>query len=257
MHIMHAIILAIIEGITEFLPISSTGHMILASHLLKIPQTEFLKSFEIIIQLGAILAVVVLYFDRIKNNKHLWKIIAAAFIPSGVIGFIMYKLIKAYLLGNDTIVVASLIIGGFILLFVDRIAFSKDHDRTPIEDISITQAIQIGLGQALAIIPGVSRSASTIITAGLVKVDKNAAVEFSFLLAIPTMLAASVLDLSNTGASFSQNELLVLALGFFIAFITALVAVKYFVKFVQNNSFALFGWYRIVAGIVYWLLLKT
>ncbi len=254
MTILHVIILSIIEGITEFLPISSTGHLILASHVMQIPQTDFLKTFQIIIQLGAILAVVVLYFRKLLQSRYLWKTIIIAFIPSAIIGGILYKFIKGYLIGNDLITAIALIVGGIILILCDRTILSKQKSTTTLDKISTKQSLTIGLAQSLAIIPGVSRSAATIIGGVATGLTKQSAVEFSFFLAIPTMLAASTLDLVETRMAFSSQELLMLVVGFIGAFITALFAVKFFIGYIQKNSFAVFGYYRIAIGLLYLML---
>lgn len=251
MTILHACILAIIEGITEYLPVSSTGHMILMAYLLHIPQTEFTKSFEIIIQLGAILAVVVLYFRKIISKSYIWKKIMVAFLPAGIIGFGLYKLIKQYLLGNPLIVVISLFLGGVLLLIVEKYVKNKSHS---IESLSYKDAGIIGLFQTLSIIPGVSRSAATIVGGLLVGLPKDNAVEFSFFLAIPTMVAASGLDLFKSSLHFTQSEIIILCIGFIIAFVTAVIAVKAFVTVVKKYSLRVFAYYRIVIALVYWLL---
>jgi undecaprenyl-diphosphatase len=256
MGIFEALILSIVEGLTEFLPVSSTGHLILTSHLLQLPQTEFLKSFEIIIQLGAILAVVVLYFKRLLQAKLIWRPLAIAFIPSAVAGLLLYKFIKAYLLNNDTIVVVSLILGGIVLILVDKFLFAENKNTTTIEQLSTKQAVAVGLGQALAIIPGVSRSGATIVAGVAAGMNKQSAVEFSFLLAVPTMLAATTLDIVQSAHNFSANEFTLLAIGLVGAFLTALAAVKLFINYVQKHSFAVFGYYRIAIGILYLLLIR-
>ena len=251
MNLFQTLILAVVEGLTEFLPISSTGHLILTTHLLQIPQTEFVKTFEIIIQLGAILAVVVLYFKRIlTQSKTLAITILSAFIPTGIIGVLLYKTVKNYLLGNDLLVVGTLIIGGIALILIDKHLFKHPKTDT-LESLTIQQSAIIGAGQALAMVPGVSRSAATIITAGLLGIDKKTAVEFSFLLAIPTMVAATAFDLANQGFTFTRDEATVLLVGFIGAFITALFAIKLFVGYVQKNGFSVFGYYRIGLGIIY------
>lgn len=252
MSLFHTIIIAIIEGITEFLPISSTGHMILAVHAFRIPETEFIKSFEIIIQLGAILAVVVLYAKRILMEKKSWIKIIVAFLPSSIIGFFLYKIFKQYLLGNPLIVVVSLCIGGMILIVIEK--FLKPKNKT-ISDLTLSQAFMIGVFQTISMIPGVSRSASTIIGGLFAGLSRNAAVEFSFLLAIPTMIAATGFDLFKTSARFSSWEIQTLCIGFIVAFISALIAVKSFVSFVQKHSFNIFGIYRIILALLYWFFI--
>ena len=197
MTILHAIILSIIEGITEFLPISSTGHMVLASTLLKIQETEFVKSFEIIIQLGAILAVLLLYWKKLLTNKDTFIRVAIAFVPTGIVGLVLYKYIKDVLLGNPWIVVIALAIGGVLLILIEK--FHKEKSGK----ISLFDAFLIGCAQSLSVIPGVSRAAATIAGALLLGIPRESAVEFSFLLAIPTMAAATGLDLLKSGHQFT------------------------------------------------------
>lgn len=250
MNIFQVIILSIIEGVTEFLPISSTGHLILASNLLKIPQNEFVKSFEIIIQLGAILSVVAIYSQTLRKNTKLWKTLLVAFLPSGIFGFTLYKLIKHYLIGNSFVVIISLLIGGVILILFEKY-FSHKKKIGTVEHLSIRDAIVIGLFQTISMIPGVSRAAATIIGGMVVGFDRKTAVEFSFLLAIPTMAAATGLDLLKSGFSFTGQEFLLLGIGFIGAFITAWLAVKYFLRYVQNHTMAPFGWYRIIVAFLF------
>ncbi len=249
---LHAIILSIVEGLTEFLPISSTGHLILTGKLISIPQSNFLKSFEIIIQLGAILAIIFLYKNLLFQNKEIWKKIIIAFIPTGAIGLILYGFIKEYLLGNELITVLSLFIGGLLIIIVELFHKAVKNESVSIEKISTKQALLIGLVQSLSIVPGVSRSAATILGARLFGVNKETAVIFSFLLAIPTMLAASGLDLIQNNFSFSINELILLTIGFIGSFLVALLAVKLFLAVVQKYSFIPFGIYRIIIAFFYW-----
>jgi undecaprenyl-diphosphatase len=252
MNIFHAIILAIVEGITEFLPISSTGHMILVANILKISETDFVKSFEIIIQLGAILAVVVLYFKKILNQRSWWPKLIAAFLPAAIIGFTLYKIVKNVLLGNSFIVVVSLFIGGCILILIDRFLQEK---QVTISQMTVKQAVIIGLFQAISIIPGVSRSAATIVGGLLVGLNRNDAVEFSFLLAIPTMIAATGLDLVKSSHHFTGIQYEVLVIGLIGAFITAMIAIKTFIGYVQKHKFTMFGIYRIILSIAYWIFI--
>jgi undecaprenyl-diphosphatase len=255
MNFLQAIILSIVEGITEFLPISSTGHLILSTQLLGIPETEFVKSFEIYIQLGAILAVIVLYAQKYLQNIRVWKNVLTAFLPTALIGFFMYKFVKTYLLGNEMVVVLALLIGGVILIGLEKMYQEKDHAISKIEDLSIKQSFLIGLAQSISIIPGVSRSASTILGALFLGAKRGVAVEFSFLLAVPTMLAASGYDLIKSDFTFSSNEWMLILVGFIGSFITALIVVRWFIKFVQKNTFVPFGIYRIVLGVIFLLFL--
>ncbi len=251
MTILQAIILSIVEGITEFLPISSTGHMVLASVLMGIPQTEFLKSFEIAIQVGAILAVVGLYAKTKLFKKAVFTRLVVAFIPTAVIGLIFYKLVKGYLLGNLAVTLWALLIGGVALIIVEQYLGNRKAAEKEIEQMSLKQAAIIGVCQSLAIVPGVSRAAATIIGARLLGLSRVAAVEFSFLLAVPTMLAATGLDVIKSGWHFTSHEWLLLGIGFVAAYVSAFFAVKYFVKFVQTHDFTGFGLYRIFIAVVF------
>lgn len=254
MTILHAIILGIIEGLTEFLPISSTGHLILFSNLLGISQTEFLKSFEVIIQLGAILAVVILYIKRILQNKSLFLNLIYAFVPTVIIGLLFYKQIKI-VLGNSIIVPIALIIGGIIILLVEKYIENKQKDQNISIAINKKESFILGIIQTLAFIPGVSRSGAVIIGGLMRNISRREVVEFSFMLAIPTMLAATGLDLIKNSFSFTSNEWSLLAVGFITAFIVALIAIKSFLNFITTHSFKSFGWYRIIIGIIFLFIL--
>jgi undecaprenyl-diphosphatase len=255
MDLTHAIILGIVEGITEYLPVSSTGHMIIASHLMHMPQTEFLKTFEIAIQLGAIGAVFSLYWRTFLLDWEVGCRVLAAFVPTAIIGFILYKGIKEYLLGNVAVVGWALCIGGALLILFE-LFYKDDGKRTKrMEQISYPQALAIGVCQALAVIPGVSRSAATIVGGLMLGVSRQTIVEFSFLLAVPTMLAATVLDVLKSHSQIRGEEWSILAVGFAVAFITAFGAVKFLLSFVKNNTFMAFGIYRIVIGTLVLLLL--
>jgi undecaprenyl-diphosphatase len=248
---LHAILLGIVEGITEFLPISSTAHLILASRALGLAETEFLKSFEIIIQLGAILSVVVLYWKRFLNIDVLKKLVVAV-IPTGVIGLTVYKAIKGYLMGSLTVVLLTLLIGGIALIVFER--FRQDDDRdVDFHEITYRKAFLIGLFQAIAVIPGVSRSAATIVGGSLLGVSKRTIVEFSFMLAVPTMLAATGLELVKGRAALDGN-FGVLGIGFVVSFVTAIVAIKSFLAYLKRRDFSMFGWYRIVLALVFYLV---
>jgi undecaprenyl-diphosphatase len=252
MDYFHALILSAIEGITEFLPVSSTGHLILASNILKIPQTDFLKSFEIIIQLGAIMAVAIIYWQMLVSRRDLWLKILIAFTPAVIIGFIFYGFIKRYLLGNQDVVTAALFLGGIALIAVDRYIKPKS---LPLSVLGVRQSFLIGLFQSLSMIPGVSRSAATIVGGLIVGLNRREAVEFSFLLAIPTMAAATALDLYKSSFNFSANEIAILSIGFIGALVSALVAVRTFISFVQKHNFNAFGIYRICLAALYWILI--
>jgi undecaprenyl-diphosphatase len=249
--IVQAIILGIVEGLTEFLPVSSTAHLILATNAMKLAETEFMKSFQIIIQFGAILSVVVLYWKKFFNWEAIKKLVVA-FIPTGVIGLTVYKVLKQYLLGNIHVILTSLLVGGIILIVFER--FSEQEEREiDFREISYGKALLIGLFQAIAIVPGVSRSAATIVGGMLVGIGKRTIVEFSFMLAVPTMLAASGLELLKNHSAISQN-VPALAVGFVVSFVMAIAAIKSFLTYVKRHDFSVFGWYRIVLAIVYFFV---
>lgn len=253
MDFLQVLILSAVEGITEFLPISSTGHLVLTAELLKIQQTEFVKSFEVIIQLGAILAVVVLYWKRLLQSKALWTRLAVAFIPTAVIGFALYKVIKTVLLGNPQVTLWALFLGGIGLIVIEKFYKEQPHHLDSVDKLPLKKAFMIGLVQSISMIPGVSRAAATIFGGLFMGLKRTAAVEFSFLLAIPTMAAATGLDLIKSDFSFSSQEWMLLAVGFVGAFVTAILAIRYFVRYVQHHSFIAFGIYRIILAIVFWL----
>ena len=216
-----------------------------------------LKSFDIAIQLGAICAVVFLYRPVIFNrNTKIWIQILAAFIPTAIIGALFHSIVKTYLLGNSTVVLASLLIGGIVMIVFEKISPNDQKHIESLEAISVKKAMVIGLCQSVAIIPGVSRSAATIIGGMLLGVRRKTIVDFSFLLAIPTMTAATVLDLLKSYQAFNAQDVLVLCIGFIAAFLTACVAIQWLLRFIQKHTFSIFGWYRIVVVIAFWLLLS-
>lgn len=249
---LQAIIIAIVEGITEFLPISSTGHMIMASTLMGIHEDAFVKTFEIAIQLGAILAIVLMYAKRFLQGLTIYFKLAVAFLPTAVIGFLAYDFIKAYLF-NATVVAISLIVGGIVLILIDKKVVARESKTDVLENIDYKHAFFIGLIQCFSMIPGVSRAAATIIGGVFNGLDKKQATEFSFLLAVPTMFAATGYDLLKTPIVFTQHQIVLLAIGLVVAFITAWAAVKVFLKLVENYGFKHFGYYRIIIGIVFLL----
>lgn len=261
MTFLQAAILSIVEGVTEFLPVSSTGHLVLVSRLLDISQTEFVKSFEIIIQVGAILAVLMLYGKRFLISKKTSLLVVAAFIPTAVIGLALYKIVKTVLLGNETVTLATLFIGGIIIIAYEWYlakkpqALVEPEETNQIESLSYPKAVTIGLIQSVSIIPGVSRSAATIIGGMITGLDRKTATEFSFLLAVPTLIAASGLDIIKTSWQVTGQEIGLLAIGLLGSFVTALVVIRYFIKFVQHNSLIVFGFYRIIIAILFWLVI--
>lgn len=255
MDYIQALLLSAVEGFSEFLPISSTGHLILTAQMLRISQTEFVKSFEIFIQLGAILAVVFLYWKTVCTNILGWKKVMTAFIPTAIIGFVLYKLIKQFLLGDAYLTLAALLLGGVFLIILELRYKEKKHHVDTIAAISYKKAFFIGVAQSLAVIPGVSRSAATIIAGLFLGTKRKAAVEFSFLLAVPTMLAATGLDMISTNFSFSSYEWSLLLTGFIGAFMTAIIAIKFLLKFIESHTFIPFGIYRIILAILFWIFI--
>jgi undecaprenyl-diphosphatase len=257
MNLIHVIVLAIIEGITEFLPISSTGHMIIASSVMGIASNDFVKLFTVAIQLGAILSVVVLYFKRFFQTLDFYFKLIVAFIPAAIFGLLFSKKIDA-LLESALTVGITMFIGGIILLFVDK-WFNQPKIKEE-KEISYLTALKIGFFQCLAMIPGTSRSAASIIGGMSQKLSRKAAAEFSFFLAVPTMFAATVkklYDFYKEGHVFTGEEIKLLAIGNVIAFIVALLAIKTFITFLERRGFQLFGWYRILIGGVIIILIVS
>jgi len=250
MDYIQAIVLAIIEGITEFLPISSTGHMIIASSLFGIAHDDFTKLFTVVIQLGAILSVVVLYFKRFFQTLDFYFKLLVAFIPAVIFGLLFSKKIDA-LLENPITVAVSLVLGGVILLRVDE-WFSQKEEAKNIDKISYLTAFKIGLFQCLAMIPGVSRSGASIIGGMSQKLSRTTAAEFSFFLAVPTMLGATVkkcYDYYKDGFVLSHEQINFLIIGNIVAFVVAMLAIKSFIGYLSKHGFKLFGYYRIIIGL--------
>jgi undecaprenyl-diphosphatase len=227
----------------------------LASYLLHLKQTDFQKSFEIAIQLGAILSVVVLYWRALLVNFEILKRVITAFIPTAILGFIFYKIIKRVLLGSNTIVLYSLLIGGIFLILFELWHREKEGASEEISDISYSKSFMIGLCQAVAMIPGVSRSAATIIGGLVLGIKRKTVVEFSFLLSVPTMAAATGLDLMKSGGHFSLQEFNLLLMGFISSFIVALLSIKWLIHFIKNHTFISFGIYRILIALLFWFVI--
>jgi undecaprenyl-diphosphatase len=255
MNIFDIVILSLVEGVTEFLPISSTGHLVLTSHLLKLAQSDFLKSFEISIQLGAILSVVALYWKVIVADKKVLKKIAVAFLPTAVIGLLAYRFIKGFLLGNSSVVLWALFLGGFLIIIFELLYRQKENDISSLSAITYRQAFIIGVFQSIAIIPGVSRSAATIIGGLMLGLKRKTIVEFSFLLAVPTMFCAAGLDLAKSAFSFTPVQFKYLSLGFILSFLSALFTIKLLLSFIRKNNFVVFGFYRIILCLLFWSFL--
>lgn len=256
MNALDAFWLGIVEGITEFLPVSSTGHLILAGKLLGLPETEFLKSFEIAIQLGAILSVVVLYWRAFLLNFEILKRLLAAFIPTAVIGAMLYKIVKHYFLGNEYIVIFTLFFGGLFMYIFEQMYREKPEAYDDLATLPFKSAVLIGIFQSLAMVPGVSRSAATIIGGLILGMKRKTVVEFSFLLAVPTMAAATALDvLKNRDELLHGGHLPVLGVGFVVSFIVAIIAIKWLLNFIKKHNFVPFGIYRMIAALAFWFFL--
>ena len=252
---VRAVILGIVEGVTEFLPVSSTGHLLLAERFFDLGEGDFWKSFAILIQLGAILAIVALYFAKLgrvalgmfsnPDDRRFVIGVLVAFLPAVVIGLIAGKYIKGYLF-NPWVVCFSLIVGGAILLWVDQLDLKpREHEATR---FPLLMYFWIGLAQCMAMIPGVSRSGASIVAAMLLGADKRAAAEFSFFLAIPTMVGAFAYDFYKSHGDMTTNHLGIVAIGFVVSFITAIIVVRMFLSYVTSRGFTLFAWWRVIVG---------
>jgi undecaprenyl-diphosphatase len=260
MNILEAIIIAIVEGLTEFLPISSTGHMVITSSLLGIsPNDEFSKMFMVVIQLGAILSVVVLYYKKFFDFAR-WQFylkLVVAVLPALAFGALFSSRIKV-LMGSNLTVAIALLLGGIVLLFIDNVFKKPKYDND--SEVSYMRGFTIGMWQVIAMIPGVSRSAASIIGGMQQGLSRRLAAEFSFFLAVPTMFAATSKDLYDwykLKGTFTAEEVKMLVVGNIVAFIVALLAIKFFISFLQKNGFRVFGWYRIIVGIALLVLIFT
>lgn len=251
MTVIQSIILGVVEGVTEFLPISSTGHLILTSKLFGIADEEFTKTFEIAIQFGAILAVVALYWKKILSDKETWKKVFIAFLPTAIIGFLLYRILKGYLLVNSLLVVWALFLGGVALIVFEL--WHRKRNGNYNQEIDYKKSFAIGAVQSLAMVPGVSRSGATIIGGLFMGVNRERIVEFSFLLAVPTMAAATFYDLYKSVGLFSFSDFPILAIGFVVSFIVALLSIKWLLHFIKNHSFIAFGVYRIIVALAFWI----
>lgn len=286
MNLLHVLILSIVEGITEFLPISSTGHLILASKLLSITPSDFSKTFDIAIQLGAIMAVVVLYYKKFIQGAEIYKKLLVAFIPSALVGLVLYPFIKGFLLGSSTITLLSLFLGGLILIFYDsiqeicgrKLTDELNTDGHPLkqignsdrkvvggchkgrndgmERIGYKEALKIGIFQSISVVPGVSRAAATILGGMFSGLSRKAAVEFSFLLAVPTMFAATALDLYKSKDVLISSDIATLLVGMTLSFVFAMFAIKFLIGYVKKHDFTSFGVYRIILAVLFYLFVK-
>ncbi|MBM3918000.1 MAG: undecaprenyl-diphosphate phosphatase [Sphingomonadales bacterium] len=254
---LQAIVVAVVEGLTEFLPVSSTGHMILASAILGIEERGFAETFEIVIQLGAILAVLVLYYRRLLQDTAIYLKLAVAFLPTGVVGLLLYKIIRAYLF-NPLTVSISLLVGGALLILLDP---KEEGEHKPVGldlgGLSLFKAFLIGCVQCVSMIPGVSRSAATILGGMGMGLNRLQAAEFSFLLAIPTMFAATGYELYKSHDQITSDQSGILLLGMAVSFAVAWFAVRAFVGWLTRHGMAWFGWYRVGVGIIFLILYLT
>jgi len=248
--LLDSVVLGIVEGMTEFLPISSTGHLILASRLLGLPQTDFQKSFEIAIQLGAITSVVILYWRKFLDVAIMSRVLTA-FIPTGIIGFALYKIIKTYLFASETIVLWALAVGGVALIVFELLHREPKDAVSDLRSISYPTAALVGVFQSLSVVPGVSRAGATIVGGLILGLSRSTIVEFSFLLAVPTMLAATGYDLFKNASAFATEQFGILAVGFISSFIVAILSIKFLLAYIRTNTFIPFGVYRILLALVF------
>ena len=258
MNVLNAIILGLVEGITEFLPISSTAHLIISSKLLNIPQTEFQKFFEVFIQSGAILAVVFIYWKVILKNKSLLINIILSFIPTAIVGLLLHKVIKNIFFESFTLIAVSLfVIGLFFIVFEFLLKKKIVNTNKKIIQMTIIQALLIGVGQSLAVVPGVSRAGAVILTMMILGFNREESALYSFVLAVPTLLAAALFDFIKTDPQliFTGSNPLFLFIGLITSFFSALLAIKWFVRFLQQNSLSSFGIYRIALSIFTYFVL--
>lgn len=251
MTLFQAIILAIVEGITEFLPVSSTGHMIITSSIMGIASDQFTKDYTVAIQFGAILSVIVLYWQRFFKSLDFYYKLFVAFLPAAVIGFLLADKIDA-LLENVIVVAVMLLLGGIFFLFVDKIF--KNQENTDDQEVSYMQGLKIGFFQCIAMIPGVSRSAATIIGGMAQGLNRKTAAEFSFFLAVPTMFAATAYKMLKSYENIQPEHITNLVVGNIVAFIVALIAIKAFITYLNKHGFKLFGYYRIIVGLLILIL---
>lgn len=253
MTIIETVVLGMVEGLSEFLPISSTGHLILASALMKLKQTDAHKVFEVTIQSGAMLAVIFIYHKQLASRSELIKKLCFAFLPTGILGFLLYKLVKSFF--QPSLVSYMLIAGGIAFIIIEHYLKDRPASVAGIEDISYRQAFTIGLIQSLSMVPGVSRSGATIMGGLLTGLNRKDATEFSFLLALPTMLAATAYDIYKNHALFNLGDWENILLGFITSFIFAVIGIKALLKFITSHTFIPFGIYRIVVGVLFLIFL--
>lgn len=256
MNIFHTIILGLVEGVTEFLPVSSTAHLILVSKFIGLTQNSFISTFEVVIQSGAILAVIFIYGKKLLESKNLLKMVLVSFVPTAIVGFFLHDIIKNVLFQSNTLIVSMIGLIGLLFIFLEQY-FQKNNIKLDRDESSllIKDALLIGLFQSFAVVPGVSRAGAVIICMMLLRYKRKFAAEFSFLLAIPTILAATGLDLIKFSGYFTSARLLYFGVGFVTAFISALFIVKWFTSYLEKNNLMVFGLYRIMLALGYFLFL--
>lgn len=254
MNVFQAVVLSLVEGVSEFLPISSTAHLVLTGNLLRIAQSDFVKSFEIIIQLGAILAVVVLYWRKFLVDFKLLKNLFVALIPALGVGFFFFSFIKNILIGNYVVSLVSLIVGGLVLIAVELYFKKRKKQEFSLDKLTSKDSFIIGVFQSISVVPGVSRAAATIVGGMVTGLTRESATEFSFLLAIPTMAAATTLDVYKSRSELMGTNFTILLIGFIGSFVLALIAIKFLVNYVKKHDFIPFGVYRIIFALLYWVL---
>lgn len=254
MKLIEAIILGVIEGVTEFLPISSTGHMVIASHFLGIAEDQFVKNFEIIIQFGAILSIVFLYRKRFVQSFEFYQKLFIAFLPTAVLGFLLKKIVDQWL-ESVHLVASTLILGGLVLIWCDRKFATLSTSGKSDSQLDTKNLLALGLWQSLALVPGVSRSGATILGGLFLGMNRKAATEFSFFLAVPTMAAATLYKLFKSASTITSDQFSLLAVGFVIAFLVATLSIKFFLKVLAHSGFKFFGIYRIILGLLIFALL--
>ncbi|HKJ34747.1 MAG TPA: undecaprenyl-diphosphate phosphatase [Balneolales bacterium] len=254
MSVIQSIILGIVEGLTEFLPVSSTGHMIIASSVMGIVENPYTKAFTVAIQFGAILSVIVLYWRRFIKSMQFYYKLFVAFLPAAIVGLILIKYINE-MLGSVLVVATMLFLGGIVLLFVDD--WFSESEKTPDKEVTYKNAFVVGLFQIISMIPGTSRSAATIIGGLEQKLNRKTAAEFSFFLAVPTMFAATCFKIFRfymNGPGFNNSQIDILIIGNIVAFFVAMLAIKSFIEYLTKHGFKLFGWYRIAIGLLILIL---
>jgi len=254
-NLLDVLILGVVEGLTEFLPVSSTGHLMLTARILNLAQTDFTKTFEISIQLGAILSVVLASKKSIMDIRVIKRVLTA-FFPTALLGLILYKIVKNVLLDNTDIVLWALLIGGILLILFEKIHHEDDKGIDDLKKISYKKAFLIGVFQSAAMIPGVSRAAATILGGLVLGLKRKTIVEFSFLLAIPTMLASTIYDVCKSANTFTQTQIGLLIMGAGVSFVVAMVSIQFLLHFIKNHNFIWFGVYRILVAITFWFFLK-